>query len=192
MRWASLRRLVGSIRRVDLATPDLIVLGIVALFGVRGAFKGFAWQAVRTAGLVGAIFVANLFYPRLESWLADVAGFVPAKAVIAWLALFVGVFLLVGVFAYMARGMVRSARLGSADRALGLLLGATMGFLLATIGFAVYASWKDDASLRETFAGARSIRWMASAVRAVKPLAPEPIRDHWMQVLSSLDDVASP
>ena len=38
-----------------LATADLVVLVVCGLLALRGAFKGFAWQAVRPVGLVGAV-----------------------------------------------------------------------------------------------------------------------------------------
>ena len=36
-----------------LSTPDTIVAIVCAVAAVRGAVKGFAWQVVRTIGLIG-------------------------------------------------------------------------------------------------------------------------------------------
>ena len=172
---------------MDLSTPDLIVLAVGGLFAVRGAFKGFAWQATRTAGLVGAILVANLFYERLAGWMDEHLAFVPIKSILAWIAIALGIFMLLGVFAYMARGLVRSARLSRLDRVLGLVMGAAMGFVLCTLGFSVYASFQDVEETRATFGDAISVRYMAQAVRAVKPLAPEPIRERWIKILGAIE-----
>ncbi len=173
---------------MTLATPDWIVIAVCGLFAVRGAFKGFAWQAVRTAGLIAAILVANLFYERLAAWLDEKASFLPATNVIAWCLIAVGLFVALGVFAYMARGLVRSANLTAPDRLLGLAMGALMGFVLCTVAFSVYASFQSDADTRETFGDARSARYMARLVNLAEPLAPEPIRKHWMGVFGAIQD----
>ena len=177
---------------MQIATPDIIVLVVCGLFALRGAFKGFAWQAVRTVGFVGAILAANLFHERLGVWVEEhlpgVLGWLPSAA-IAWIAIAVGVFLVIGLFAYMARGFMRKADLTGPDRFLGFGLGAATGFLFCTLAFSVYGSFHKDEDLRETFASSHAVRYMAVVVKAVKPLAPEPIRDHWMHVLESLRDV---
>jgi uncharacterized membrane protein required for colicin V production len=177
---------------MPLSTPDLIVLVVGGLFAVRGAFKGFAWQAVRTSALVGAIVVANLFYERLAGWLDDHLSFLPFEHIVAWIVIALGVYLVLGVFAYMARGLVRSARLTSLDRALGLLMGAAMGFVLCTLGFSVYASFQTQDETRATFQGSHAVLYMARAVRAAKPLAPEPIREKWIHVLGAIEDAVPP
>lgn len=173
---------------MPLSTPDLIVLVVGGVLAVRGAFKGFAWQAVRTVGLVGAIVVANLFYERLAGWLDEHVSFLPFESIVAWVVIAIGIYVLLGLFAYMARGLVRSARLTTLDRGLGLLMGAAMGFVLCTLGFSIYASFQTKEETRDTFHGSHAVRYMAQAVRAAKPLAPEPIREKWIHVLGAIED----
>ncbi len=49
-----------------LSTPDTIVAVVCAVAAVRGAVKGFAWQVVRTIGLVGALWGAGAWHERAE------------------------------------------------------------------------------------------------------------------------------
>ena len=172
-----------------LSTQDWIVVGVCGVFAVRGAFKGFAWQAVRTVGLVAAILAANLFYERFGGWL-DAHLPIPdaAVGVAAWALIAIGVFFVLGIFAYMARGLVRSVNLTTPDRFLGLLMGAVMGFVLCTVAFSVYASFQEDAETKATFGDSKAARYMAQVVGLAEPLAPEPIRKHWMGVFGAIKD----
>ncbi|MHC5012753.1 MAG: CvpA family protein, partial [Planctomycetota bacterium] len=108
-----------------LTTPDTIVLIVCAILAVRGAFKGFAWQSVRTLGLIAAFIGAGLWHRRFGAWLDEVSflGEDPASWV-AWFAIAVGIFLLATFFAWMAKGAMHKVKLGGIDRLLGFGLGA--------------------------------------------------------------------
>src|SRR5688572_15087125 len=74
-----------------LTTLDMVVLGLVAVFALRGAFKGFVWQTVRLIALFGAVWGAGAWH----GWLAERLGtwftFLPSRAVpvISWVVIFV-------------------------------------------------------------------------------------------------------
>ena len=111
-----------------------------------------------------------------------------AVGVAAWALIAIGVFFVLGIFAYMARGLVRSVNLTTPDRFLGLLMGAVMGFVLCTVAFSVYASFQEDDETKATFGDSKAARYMAQVVGLAEPLAPEPIRKHWMGVFGAIKD----
>jgi membrane protein required for colicin V production len=171
-----------------LSTPDVIVLVAVGFFALRGAWKGFVWQLLRTAGLVAGLFVAARYSAAVGRFLAERFAFVPDRAsdLIGWAVVVVGTFLAVTLVAHLVRDAVRQTHLSGLDRMLGAGLGGLLGLLLVAFGFTLWASTMSDAEKREVLGGAVSTTYMAQAIDAVKPLFPDGIRERWAPVLSAL------
>jgi len=172
-----------------LTTPDAFVLAGALLFAVRGAFKGFAWQLVRTLALLGALWGAGLLADDAEEWLSRNASFVPefARPVLAWAGMAVLIFAVVAVFARMARGAVRTANLSGPDRLLGFVFGALMGVALAAIAIVVWGGFQEeDESLAHALEGSRSVRAVVQVVDLV-PLLPRSTRERWHRVLEDVE-----
>ncbi|MFV1959767.1 MAG: CvpA family protein [Planctomycetota bacterium] len=175
-----------------IATPDVVVALLCGILAVRGAMKGFAWQAVRTVGLIAAVVAAGAGYRPLAGWIEQKMSFVPdvAAPIVAWFALFVGVLLVATWFAWMARGAVRTIKLGFADRIAGFLMGAIMGLVLLTIAFLAIGTYLPDAQLRDAMEGSISVRAMAEVAHVAEPVIPEKIQRHWQDALRTLQDMA--
>jgi uncharacterized membrane protein required for colicin V production len=173
-----------------LTIPDTIVLAVCLLLSVRGAVRGFAWQAVRTAGLIAALWGATRFYLPVSDWAVDRFDFLPNATgpVFAWLGIAVGVIFLFAFFAYMARGLVKSAKLGSFDRVLGLGLGAVMGLVLCAMGFVIWGQLSGEDQLRSTLEGSTSARFMAKTVEVLDPFFPESVRERFKKSLAAIEE----
>ena len=164
--------------------PDAVVLGVCALVGIRGAIKGFAWQAVRTVGLIG--------YDPFGQWLDRTFSFVPEDAApaLAWILILIGIFLLFSFLAHMARGAVKTVSLTSYDRLFGLVLGIVMGLTLCAIGFVVWGHVVGEDELGETLDGSKSAHYMAHTVDVLDPLFPDSVRERFHKSLKALDAAA--
>jgi uncharacterized membrane protein required for colicin V production len=172
-----------------LTTPDTIVLVLVGFFALRGAIKGFVWQALRTGGLLLGFVLATQIGGSVGQFLAERFSFVPyaASDVVGWGVVVVGTFLAVTLFAHLARNAVRQANLTALDRFLGFALGAVLGLGIAAVGFTLWTSTKSDADKRELLAGSTSTEYMAKFIDTVTPFFPKGIRDRWGGVLHSLE-----
>jgi uncharacterized membrane protein required for colicin V production len=122
-------------------TVDLVVLIILGLNALLGFFRGFARQSLRLAGAILGVTAACGFYDlageRLKEWfgLAD-WGATSIKA-LGFAVVGVGVFLLGQLAAHLAAAGLEKARLGGADRFLGMLYGAVKGGAICVLLFAV-------------------------------------------------------
>ena len=174
-----------------LSTPDTIVALVCGVAAVRGVVKGFAWQVVRTAGLVGALIGAGAWHEGVGAWLERSFEIIPDAAApwIAWFAILVLLLLAATSFAYMARGLVKRVRLGGLDRLLGFAAGAAMGLVLVTAGFLVWGSFVRPETLRGTLDGSITVPYMAKVADLVEPLLPDDVRRRWGEVLNTLDEV---
>lgn len=174
-----------------LSTPDTIVAVACAVIAVRGAVKGFAWQVVRTLGVFGALWGAGAGHERFGAWLDANIPFIPemASAWVAWFAIFLGLWLLATWFAWMAKGALKTVKLGGIDRILGFAAGGVMGLVLVTAGFLIWGSFASSSTLRSTLEGSITVPYMAKVVDVVEPLLPGDVRNRWSEVLRTLDEV---
>ena len=174
-----------------LTVPDSIVLVVCLIVGIRGAFKGFVWQAIRTVGLIGALWGATHFHVPIGERLGEWFGFLPTFAlpVVAWLLIVVGIFVVFAFLAYMARGAVRTANLTNVDRLFGLALGAVMGLCFCAIAFVIWGFLflKTDAQLEEALRGSQSARFMTKIIEFVDPLFPDAVRERFGASLKAIE-----
>lgn len=106
------------------ATLDLVVLGLLLLFAVAGAFSGFLRQLVQLLAVVGGWLAARFLAPRLAG--ALLAGHPPAwqRGALAGVTFLAAAFLVGLVGHALARRLHGpGGRPGPVDRALGALLG---------------------------------------------------------------------
>lgn len=117
-------------------TVDLAVLVVVLSFAVLGAISGFAWQFFRLAAWGLALALAFGYAEPLGASIPDSWGNLDgsARTIIAWAVIFVGIRVVMVLVAKMAKNALDKARLGTADRSLGFLLGGLKGaFLVALV-----------------------------------------------------------
>ncbi len=171
-----------------VAIPDMILLGLCALLGIRGAIKGFAWQLVRTIGLVAALWAATRFYDPVGGWLDERLP-IPSMTApwVGWLGVLAVVFLVFSYLAWVAKGAVKTINLGGLDRLLGFLLGGVMALLVGAAAFVMWGHYVGEDRLRTTLEDSISARYMAEAVDVVAPLFPEDIRTRFRKSLDALD-----
>jgi uncharacterized membrane protein required for colicin V production len=169
--------------------PDIVVLSLVGYFGLRGALRGFTWQALRTGGLVLGFVLASRLGPGVGAFLADRFALIPARAsdLVGWTAVVLLTFVAVTMVARLAREAVRASPLTGIDRFMGLVLGMALGLGLAAIAFTLWAWNLTDEKKREMLGDAVSTRWMAKFVSAVAPALPQGVRDSWTPVLAPFD-----
>jgi membrane protein required for colicin V production len=121
-------------------TVDLVVLVVLGLNALLGAARGFARQSLRLAGALLGVGAACGFYDRagelLRSWF-DLSGWgeTSIKA-LGFAAVGVAVFLAGQLAAHLASTALEKARLGGADRFLGLVYGVAKGGVLCVLVFA--------------------------------------------------------
>lgn len=176
-----------------LTTPDTIVLVACGLLGLRGAFKGFAWQLVRTLGLIGSLWAAGTFYETVGDLLDRLLPVLPdaAAPILGWVLVLIVVFLVFSYLAHLARGLVKSAELSTADRAFGFALGAVMGLVLCAAALVVWGHLAGEDEIKETMDGSVSARYMAQVVEVVDPLFPDSVRDRFADALQALEEAGN-
>jgi len=160
---------------------DALVVGVVALAALVGAWKGFAWQLGATLAPVAGLAIG---WP-LSAGLAPHLGM---RAPMDRWAAFGLLYMLITLLLYLAalalrRGLER-AQLGGWDRHLGFATGALKGFALALFLTAGALSFSKE--LRAQIPATRAGGLMAQAVRTVRPALPRSANEllgPWFELL---------
>lgn len=130
---------------------DIIVALLVGWFGLRGLKNGFVTEILSLVAWGLAIAAVKLFHDPVAAALTDRVGTAPGASVLAVALLFGGAFMIGRYIANRIGGASKSSLLGPFDRALGLgfgalkaLIGASVLFLVASLGYDTIYGGKSD------------------------------------------------
>jgi membrane protein required for colicin V production len=112
---------------------DIALLVFAGVLVVLGMVKGLVRILIGIAALVAAFALAAYSHAGLAAKLGVFEAAPEVRGLIAWMLIFIGVLLAGALVARLARGLVKAALLGWADR----LGGAAVGFAAAVIAAAL-------------------------------------------------------
>lgn len=151
---------------------DLMMLVILVLTTVFGAWKGMAWQIASLASLVVSAIVAMRFSGQLAPHISQDA---PWNRFLAMLILFALTSMGIWLLFRMVAGIIDRVHLKEFDRQMGALFGLAKGavFCLVITFFAVTLSEGTRQAVLNSHAGKFSARFIQRAT----PAMPEEVRD---------------
>ncbi len=114
---------------MNLVAIDYILLLASLFVVIRATIRGFVREFLGAAALILGIAAATLFSARVASLIARVVAD-PFNHVLAFLGLFIAVFLVVKLFEAGLTRLVERINLESLDRAAGLFLGLLEALIL--------------------------------------------------------------
>ncbi len=118
---------------------DIFILLVMLIFVLRSTIRGFVQEFASVAALLLGILVAVLFNGLVGSLLEQYIGVSMWNRIIAFLALFIVVYLIVKLSEAGLKNLIENARLENLDRALGFFLGLIEGALVSfVIMFVLY------------------------------------------------------
>ncbi len=111
-----------------------IVFGIVILFmGIRAAIRGFVRELLGTGAFILGVVVAMVFSGSAAGLIDQYMGPSIWSQVIAFLALFLIVYLVVKIFESALNRLIERIHLDQLDHALGLFLGLIEGVVVVFV-----------------------------------------------------------
>lgn len=151
---------------------DLLMVVILVLATVFGAWKGMAWQIASLASLVLSWIVAMQFGGQLAPY---ISGHEPWNRFIAMLILFMATSATVWVAFRLVAGLIDRVKLKEFDRQMGALFGLAKGalFCLVITFFAVTLTEGSRQAVLRSHAGKFTARFLQKAT----PAMPQEVRD---------------
>ncbi len=114
---------------MTIAGLDIVFLVIVAILAFRAAFRGFVKELLGTAafflGIIGAVLFSGLAAALLDQYMGPSVW----SQVIAFLVLFLLIYLVVKLFESALNRLIEKIHLDRLDHALGFFLGIVEGVL---------------------------------------------------------------
>ena len=120
---------------------DIIVVVILAYSLLRGLFRGLLKEAASVIGVLGGFFAAYTFYAPASGYLTGLVSNPAYRNILAFLAIFCIVVIVVNVVAIILKYLLRIVFLGWLDRLGGLVFGTVKGILIAAVLFLVLTAF---------------------------------------------------
>jgi membrane protein required for colicin V production len=145
---------------------DYVVLFILASSVVISTMRGLVKEILSLVGWVAAFIVANAFGAKLAPMLPSVIPGEALRLIVAFIALFLGVRVLMGLLALAIGALIEASGLSLADRGLGGLFGLGRGIVIVLAGVILcgmtsipqQAFWKDALLSPMAETGARTVK----------------------------------
>lgn len=145
---------------------DYIVLFILVSSVVISTMRGLVKEILSLLGWIAAFIVANAFGAKLAPMLPSVIPGEALRLIVAFIALFLGVRVLMGLLALAIGALIEASGLSLADRGLGGLFGLGRGIVIVLAGVILcgmtsipqQAFWKDALLSPMAETGARTVK----------------------------------
>jgi membrane protein required for colicin V production len=144
---------------VSLPSFNGLDLGILLVMGfalVRGAFRGLIREVLGIVGVVGAYFLANLTYMKVEPAVRDLVDNPGTSAGVSYVIVFIAFALLLMLVLRLGEyGLARSFPAGAANHAGGFVVGGLKGTLFVAIALLALGAAPEGRTLIHESATAR-------------------------------------
>ena len=155
---------------------DYLVLFVLVSSVVISTLRGLVKEILSLLGWIVAFVVANAYGARLAPMLPDLLPGDTARLILAFIVLFLGVRILMGLLSLAIGALVEASGLSLADRGLGGLFGLARGIVivLAAVILCGMTSIPQQAFWRDALLSPMA----ETGVRTVKPFLPAALARH--------------
>jgi len=120
---------------VSFSVIDYIFLGILGLFMIRCYLKGFTSELLSMAAVVSGLLASLFFYKNGAVFIREryLPGMKVIPEILAFIALFIIVFLIFKLFDMLLKGVIEGVKLKGADHFLGIIFGFVEGVVVISL-----------------------------------------------------------
>jgi membrane protein required for colicin V production len=155
---------------------DYIVLFVLISSVVISTMRGLVKEILSLVGWVAAFVVANAFGAKLAPMLPSVIPGESLRLIVAFIALFLGVRVLMGLLALAIGALIEATGLSLADRGLGGLFGLGRGIVIVLAG--VILCGMTSIPHQDFWKNALLSPMAETGARTVKPFLPAALAEH--------------
>ncbi len=171
----------------SISVVDLVALGILIFFFILGLFKGFTWQVMRIATIAVGMLLARALSPSfscfLEKTISGLDGS-PYSGPIAYFLIFVAVFIVGTLLAFLMKGALKRLKLQAYDWLLGALMGILTGAIIVVVIVLVLVSFlPEEHKFRKDIEQSKTLEYSGWAISVADPFIPPQLQEKVMEVL---------
>jgi len=154
-------------------TYDILMIAVLVVATLFGAWKGLAWQVASLAAIVASYYVAFHFRDRLAAHIHTAP---PWNVFLAMLVLYVGTSFAIWVLFRLVSGLIDRVKLKEFDRQIGALFGLAKGVLLCVI-ITLFAVTLLGDGQRQAIIHSRSGYYIAVLLDKADRMLPQEVHD---------------
>jgi membrane protein required for colicin V production len=155
---------------------DYLVLFVLVASVVISTMRGLVKEILSLLGWVVAFVVANAYGAQLAPMLPAMIPGEAVRLMVAFVALFIGVRILMGLLTLAVDALVQAAGLSLADRGLGGLFGLARGIVIVLFG--VILCGMTSIPQQDFWKNALLSPMAETGARTVKPFLPAALAQH--------------
>ena len=125
---------------LPVSTIDIVVIAIVLVSAIIALWRGLVRETFSIFEWVASAYVALRLAPVFQPMVAGLIG----PPWLAWIAVFLGVFLIVlvplSIMSHRFAEIVKRSEIGAIDRALGFVFGIGRGLVIVGLACLLYTS----------------------------------------------------
>ena len=155
---------------------DYLVLFVLSASIVISTLRGLVKEILSLVSWIVAFVVANMYGAQLAPMLPQVVPGDTLRLILAFVALFIGVRLLMALLMMAVDAVIKASGLSLADRGLGGLFGLARGIIFVLA--AVIVAGMTDLPKQDFWKNALLSPMAETGVRTVKPFLPAALSQH--------------
>ena len=155
---------------------DYLVLFVLIASIVISTLRGLVKEILSLVSWIVAFVVANLYGAKLAPLLPEIVPGDTMRLILAFIALFIGVRLLMALLMMAVDALIKASGLSLADRGLGGLFGLARGIIFVLA--AVIVAGMTDLPKQDFWKNALLSPMAETGVRTVKPFLPAALSQH--------------
>src|SRR4030095_11169454 len=157
---------------LPVTTIDLIVIAIVLISAMVALWRGLVRETFSIFEWVASAYAALRLSPVFQPMLGGIV----EPPWLAWIAVFVGTFLIVliplSIMTHRFAELVKRSEIGPVDRVLGFVFGIGRGLVIVGLAYIAYASFVPLESQSATVTGARLFPLIQNSSEVLLSLVP--------------------
>jgi membrane protein required for colicin V production len=110
---------------------DIIIVGLIAFFLIKGIFRGFFREIASLAGVVFGIVAGNHYHPQMADYLKAYLPLGKFLPLISFIILFIGVMIGFHLIGLVMHRLFKSLLIGWFDRTLGVCFALVKGAIIS-------------------------------------------------------------
>jgi membrane protein required for colicin V production len=155
---------------------DYVVLFVLITSIIVSTLRGLVKEMLSLLGWIVAFVVANAYGPELSTMLPPAIPGETVRLIVAFLALFIGVRIMMGLLSMAVSALVEAGGMTLADRGLGGLFGLGRGLVIVLAG--VILCGMTSIPQQDFWRQALFSPIAETGVRTVKPFLPAAVAQH--------------
>ncbi|MBW2078910.1 MAG: CvpA family protein [Deltaproteobacteria bacterium] len=162
---------------------DIIIVGLVAFFLIKGIFRGFFREIASLAGIIFGLLIGNHYHPQMADYLKAYIPLEKALPLIGFITLFIAVIIAFHLFGLLLHRLFKTLLIGWFDRTLGICFALIKGIIISYLLIVLLTFFVPSSS--PLIASSRSARLVIITYQSMARLISPDIYQEWKAKISN-------